>query len=215
MAAPTAIGLRWAGAASGAAVATLALLLTVQALIAPHEHGADAHREVLRVELLRVPPETELRTRRRQLPKPPPPTPAARTPAAPRAATLKLATPAVDPRLAGVEVDSLPTSSLEIGTGPGGLLGDLDVVPLVRVPPEYPPRAAQRGIGGWVLLSFTVTASGAVTDVSVVDAEPEGLFERAAVRAAKRFKYRPRMRDGAPVDRPGVELLLRFEPNAS
>lgn len=214
MAESTAIGLRWAGAASGATIATLALLITVQALIAPHEHGAGEHREVLRVELLRVPPESETRVRQRRLPKPPQPT-ATRAPAAPRASTPKLAAPAVDSRLAGVEVAALPSASLEIGTGPGGLLGDLDVVPLVRVPPEYPARAAQRGIGGWVLLSFTVTASGSVEDIVVVDAEPEGVFDRAATRAAKRFKYRPRMRDGMAVDRPGVELLLRFQPKSS
>jgi protein TonB len=84
-------------------------------------------------------------------------------------------------------------------------------VPLVRVNPQYPAKAASRGIEGWVHLRFTVTARGTTDDILVLDSNPTGYFESAARQAVKRYKYKPKVDNGQAVDRPGVEVVLSFE----
>lgn len=74
-----------------------------------------------------------------------------------------------------------------------------ELTPLVRIPPDYPPRAGANQIEGYVILRFVVTESGAVADPEVLRAEPEGVFERAAKRAVLRWKYQPQIRNGEPV----------------
>lgn len=88
---------------------------------------------------------------------------------------------------------------------------DGEMLPLVNVTPTYPTRAAQRGIQGWCQVRFTVTAEGGVRDVEVVDAEPQGIFDRSSIRAAERFRFQPRVVDGEPVDVPGVQYVFRYE----
>jgi protein TonB len=88
---------------------------------------------------------------------------------------------------------------------------DGDMLPLVNVSPSYPTRAAQRGIQGWCQVRFTVTAEGGVRGVEVVDAEPQGIFDRSSIRAAERFRFQPRVVDGEAVDVPGVQYVFRYE----
>jgi protein TonB len=87
---------------------------------------------------------------------------------------------------------------------------DRDTVPIVRVPPQYPPAAAERGIEGWVRVQFSVTAVGSVRDVAVVDSEPGTIFDDAALAAVARWRYNPRIDGGVAVERVGLETLLRF-----
>ena len=86
-----------------------------------------------------------------------------------------------------------------------------DLLPIVRAAPRYPPRELANGVEGWVLLEFTVTETGTVADVRVLDSEPEATFDAAAVRALKRWKYKPRVENGEAVERTGVKVVLRFE----
>jgi protein TonB len=88
---------------------------------------------------------------------------------------------------------------------------DRDIMPLVRIPPEYPRRAMSRGIEGWVQFEFTITPAGTVADVKVVDADPKGMFEDAATKAILRWKYNPKVEEGRAVERRGVRTILRFE----
>ena len=90
---------------------------------------------------------------------------------------------------------------------------DGDYLPLVAIAPQYPTRAAQRGIEGWCLVSFTVNGLGSVVEatITVVDAEPPQIFNRSSVRAAARFKFQPRVEDGIGVDVSGVQYLFRYQ----
>ena len=90
---------------------------------------------------------------------------------------------------------------------------DGDYLPLVAIAPQYPTRAAQRGIEGWCLVSFTVDGLGNVVEdsIEVVDAEPPNIFDRSSVRAAARFKFQPRVVDGVGVEVPGVQYVFRYE----
>ena len=90
---------------------------------------------------------------------------------------------------------------------------DGDYLPLVAIAPQYPTRAAQRGIQGWCLVSFTVDGLGNVVEetITVVDAEPADIFDRSSERAAARFKFQPRVVDGKGVEVAGVQYLFRYE----
>lgn len=97
----------------------------------------------------------------------------------------------------------------------GGILGimnaDGDAVPLVRVPPQYPERAAQQGKEGRVLVEFTITKSGSVKDAKVIAAEPPGLFDSAAVKSVLQWKYNPKIQNGKPVEQRGMRTSVVFK----
>ncbi|NJD31247.1 MAG: TonB family protein [Gammaproteobacteria bacterium] len=75
--------------------------------------------------------------------------------------------------------------------------------------PVYPPAALVNRIEGWVELMFTITETGAVRDIEVVDAQPRGVFESAATQALGNWRFRPRLANGQPVPRRSV-VTLRF-----
>lgn len=101
-------------------------------------------------------------------------------------------------------------ADLEI-SGIGGFSSDGEFLPIVKVAPQYPRRALSRGIEGYCTVQYTVTKSGSVRNVVVVDAQPEGVFEDASIRAAQKFKYKPRVIDGEPVDVPGVRNKFTYK----
>ena len=94
--------------------------------------------------------------------------------------------------------------------GRDGFFSDGEYMPIVQVAPQYPRRAQQRGLEGWVTLEFVVTRQGTVRDPVVIESS-SSIFERAALEAVQRFRYRPRVIDGEPVDVPGVQFRITFE----
>ncbi len=100
---------------------------------------------------------------------------------------------------------------LEKATSLGAGGGDRDIVPLVRIDPQYPPQAKQRRIEGWVDVEFTIGPAGTVEDVKVIGAYPPGVFERATLRAVRRYRYNSKIVDGVAVARHGVQLRIRFK----
>ena len=104
------------------------------------------------------------------------------------------------------------SAELEKATSLGaGTASDRDIVPLVRVDPEYPPRAKQQGIEGWVEIEFTISPVGTVEDAVVIAANPSFVFDRAALRAVRKWRYNPKTEQGVAVARAGVQVRLRFE----
>lgn len=96
----------------------------------------------------------------------------------------------------------------------GGLAlesGDGEYLPIVKVAPVYPRRALSRGIEGFVIVEFTVTKQGSVRDPVVLEANPEGVFNQAAVDAALKFKYKPRVINGEAAEVAGVQNRISFE----
>jgi protein TonB len=111
----------------------------------------------------------------------------------------------------GVEVGSINIDlNLNIG-GIGGFSSDGEYLPIVKVAPMYPRRAQTRGIEGYVLLEFVVTRTGAVRDVVIIESKPPGIFDRAAMQAALKFKYKPKVVNGEPIDVAGVQNRITFE----
>jgi protein TonB len=117
----------------------------------------------------------------------------------PATETVQMLNPSVDVR------GALQRISVNVGGS------DRDVIPLVRIEPEYPNRAANRGIEGWVLIQFSITPVGTVKDAKVVDASPKGYFEEAALKAIARWRYNPKVEGGVAVERRGIQVVLDFQ----
>lgn len=105
---------------------------------------------------------------------------------------------------------SAPRVSHDVSLGRDGFFSDGEYMPIVQVAPQYPRRAAERGLEGYVTLEFTVTRQGTVRDPIVIESS-SGIFDRAAIDAVMRFRYRPRVIDGEPVEVPGVRFRITFE----
>jgi protein TonB len=156
-----------------------------------------------RIEFSRMRRDTEVETRRDQKverERPPP------TPETPRMA---FSATGIDNNVATLapNVDARGAMSrLSMTAG-----SDRDVIPLVRINPDYPPRAQQRGIEGYVIVQFTITATGTVKDAIVVEAMPRGMFDDAALKAIARWRYNPKVENGTAVERVGIRTRLTFQ----
>lgn len=107
-----------------------------------------------------------------------------------------------------------------IGLGPATAEEKIEIpaasVPtaIKRTPPQYPIRLAEQGIEGWVLLEFFVETDGSVTEIEVLDSDPPGAFEVAAIRAVRRWVYQPAELNGSP-HRMSTQVVLTFELDGS
>lgn len=113
----------------------------------------------------------------------------------------------------GYDFSANMDSGADIGSGMSLQASDGEYLPIVKVQAAYPRRALQRGIEGYVVVEFTVTKQGSVRDPVVVEAEPEGIFDQAAMDAVLKFKYKPRVIDGEAVEVDGVRNRMTFEMN--
>jgi protein TonB len=104
----------------------------------------------------------------------------------------------------------MPRISLGLTSGSGPYLGNWsagdpgaegDVIPIVRIEPQFPREALLKGINGWVELEFTIEPDGSVSDPKVVDSQPRRIFDRNALRAIYKWKFKPRIVDGKPIAR--------------
>lgn len=100
----------------------------------------------------------------------------------------------------------------DLNVGLGGFARDSDFIPVYVPQPQFPRRAQTRGVGGYAVVQVTITTTGAVKDVELMEEYPEGYgFGRAAMRAADKLKYNPRVVDGVPQEVPGVLYKFTFQ----
>jgi TonB family protein len=78
------------------------------------------------------------------------------------------------------------------------------------VNPVYPEAARKRGVEGWVEMAFTVTPEGKVEDVEVRNSSPADIFDEAATRAIRQWRFEPVERNGQKVPQRAM-VRLRFE----
>lgn len=105
-------------------------------------------------------------------------------------------------------VDQRPEPDVERMSNPG--FSDGPLVALVRVQPTYPANQATKGIEGFVTVMFDVLPDGSVSNVAVVESSHRG-FERSAVQAASRFRFKARVADGVPLTSTGIQYRFTFE----
>ncbi|MGB5257904.1 MAG: TonB family protein [Woeseiaceae bacterium] len=185
--------------ATGALAVTAALLLVMQLLITAGKEIIVEPRVRHDLKLVKVRDERQIittddRPARPNKPTVPPPT--------------VLNAPTPEPGT-GVRVPApLPP---EGGTTiPGISYGDGPLVNIFKVSPTYPSSAIARGLEGTVLVQYDVSAEGQVINVVVLESS-HSVFEKPAVTAAYRFKYKPRVIDGVPYGANGLKNLFRFE----
>ncbi len=196
---------RHVSAAFLAIVVTFGLFYLMQALILS-EGGELGEATGSLIEFVRLKKESELETKKRKMPEkkepeePPPPPDLSMSRSQMPDQDLGEMAFAID---VGVDMTGGPDLS--------AAASDTDVVPIVRVNPQYPLRASERGIEGWVEVQFTISQTGTVKDPVVLNAKPQNIFNRAALRAIRKWKYNPKIEDGEPVERPGVKVRLTFQ----
>ena len=81
----------------------------------------------------------------------------------------------------------------------------------IGFPPVYPTSAAKRGVEGYVVVGFSVGSSGDVFDPFVIEAEPRGVFEKSALKAILKFKYKARTEGGKAVVTDGQRYMFKYE----
>ena len=195
---------RYAFAIVTGVIVTLSLLFLMHLLIAYGEEAITKPRARHMLEFVRVKRNENVQTEDIKPEKPPPPPevppevpPQDMDNVDPNAATVNIPPPTV-------------SNDMQIG-GPGGMnIAEGDYLPIVRVAPVYPARALSRGVEGYVDMAFTVTTAGTVKD-PVVLFSTSSLFDRAATQAVLKFKYKPRVVDGQPVEVPNVKTRITFK----
>ena len=196
-------------AAVVAAGVTFGLFLFMYKLISM---GGDQRQELdaiagIRFGPVEIPDEIMEKSRR----KPPEPPPPKEPPPPPRMQVSKMdqvAQPMPDMDLPDLDVPM---------TGGGGMfIGNFqqvdqtaegDIIPIVRINPVYPRDAAMRGIEGWVKLEFTITEVGTVKSPKVLESDPPRIFNREAIRAILKWKFKPRVVDGVAVERQATQTI--------
>ena len=190
-----------------AAAVTFGLFYLMQFLISMKSGLYDEAKRGRVIEFVRLKRDSELELKKRKLPEkrereeePPPPDIDLSATPKPGQQSMAIAAPTAD-------------FDLSLAGGPhlGGPPSDSDIIPLVRVLPQYPPRAMSQGIEGWVLVEFTISAAGTVKDPVVIDAHPSSIFNRAMLRAIRKWKYKAKIVDGVAVERSGVRVRQNFE----
>ncbi|MCC5797058.1 MAG: energy transducer TonB [Methylophaga sp.] len=205
-----------------AIVVNVGLFLLMKQMVTPKVVDRQLTEDIRLLDFIRMQrEETEPETRRRERPEPPPP-PEEPPPPPPSAAAPDVTPPNVpSPQL------NVPRIDVPLSIAGGPYLGDFmaapapaatpgpaiepsmddEVVPLVRIPPNYPRTAQRRGIEGVVTVEFTITRDGSVRDPVVVRATPENIFDREALNAIARWKFRPKVVDGQPVERRATQEI--------
>ncbi len=181
---------------------TVALFMVMRFLVLPGDEGPPEAGDTVTINLARQDRDEDLNTRNRNKPDrpeqqdaPPPPPPMqvdARVDPADLAGNMGM------PNF-GVDVGNLDAPS------------DRTAIPLVTVPPIYPDRAASRGVEGWVLVEFDITPTGQAVDPRVIDYDPSTIFNRAAIKAIKKWKFKPKVVNGKPVAQFNKEYMLTFQ----
>jgi periplasmic protein TonB len=193
----------------GAMACALGLFSLMYAVVNVSGHGMKKSETLQAVDFVRLRRDSQVESLERRKPPPPPPKPP------PPPSKMHVETASVQ---AGGGGFAMPNVNLNANVGGGAFLGQMgsgggaslfdgDIIPLQRIPPQYPRDAARNGITGWVQLEVQVNPDGSVRNARVLDAKPKGLFEAAAVQAVLRWKFKPKMVNGAPVEQKGAQKI--------
>lgn len=87
---------------------------------------------------------------------------------------------------------------------------EMDVERQYQAPASYPRKALRLAKEGYVIVEFDVSADGDVIDPFVLEGEPAGLFDRAAMKSIRKWIYQPPVYEGVPVQVNDVQVKLSF-----
>lgn len=194
-----AIGLRLCGLAFGVVVAG-ALTWLMYILIESGNERLNESDRVHFTDFIRVKQAEQTRTRERAPEKIAP----SKAPPVPQAAQSEQAADSNFLTVADIAIDTQIADTSRSTLGFGG--GDGEYLPIVKVAPVYPMAAKARKIEGDCIVQYTVTTTGTVQDVVVLEDQCiNEAFYKPSINAALKFKYKPRVIDGTAVEVHGVK----------
>ena len=151
----------------------------------------------------------DVMTKNRRIPRKPPPP---KNPPPPP----KMQVSKMEQTLQNMPALDLPDLDVPVSGGEGMYLGNFatvdrteegDIIPIVVIRPMYPRDAAMKGQEGWVKVEFTITSIGTVKNPRVIDSKPPRVFNREAIRAILKWKFKPRVVDGVAVERMATQII--------
>ncbi|HVI58705.1 MAG TPA: TonB family protein [Luteimonas sp.] len=104
----------------------------------------------------------------------------------------------------------IPMAAPPVPAGPGAMADAREHTP----PPKYPAGAAKDKVSGKVVLVIDVGVDGRATQVQVESSQPAGVFDQAAIGAARDWTFKPIMKDGKPVEG-RVRVPITFDASGS
>ena len=196
-------------AALAAAAVTFGVFLLMHQLISSGEGGNAELEAIAGIHFGKVEIPEEITSRSRR--KPPKPEPQKQPPPQPKLQVAKM-----DQQVQDLPQMDLPNLDVPMVGGAGMFIGNFqqvdhkaegDIIPVVVIRPMYPREAAMTGTEGWVKVEFTITEAGTVKDPRVVDANPPRIFNREAIRAILKWKFKPRVVEGVAVERLATQVI--------
>ncbi len=193
---------RFGASVMSGVIMTFALLWLMQFLIATGKDALSEKTDFRIMDFIRVKQEELVEQRDRKPPKPP---------------EVKNKPPEVPPPQMDNLDPNAPTVNLSrVGVDLNMTMGGTDFavdgeyLPIVRVEPMYPRRAQSRGIEGYCDMQFTVTKTGEVIDAVATECS-SSVFKNSSIKAVLKWKYKPRVVNGEPIDSPGVLTRLTYQ----
>lgn len=208
------------------AIAVAVSLFTFMAWMVDNGHRQrPEEKEILAFNMVMVEQEQAPQRRQRAVPPPPdtpepPPTQSKPMPTRTTTASVKpvasVTSLGLDTAVTGIAI-TMPTfsdfsSAVETSATPV-VAQSQQAMPMYRVEPKYPQSALKQGKEGYVILKFTIDPQGRPIDIVVVDAKPNRLFNKEAIRALRKWKYQPQVQNGSPVSQHGQTARLEFKLN--
>jgi periplasmic protein TonB len=76
---------------------------------------------------------------------------------------------------------------------------------------EWPKRAIEEAITGWVILNFTIEANGKTSNVVVIDSYPPTYFDEAAISSVSKYLFNPKIENGKSIKLENYRVKLTFD----
>ena len=187
---------------------SLGLFFLMQSLIDSGEQNTNASSEGQIMEFIRIREDETLSIKDRR--KPNKPKPPKEPPPPPKLIVEKQVKPTMNRikiEIPNIDLPSIAGGGPFLGNWAGNPLAEGDVLPIVRIDPQWPREALIEGIEGYVVVEVTIGADGSVKDVRVIQAEPKRMFDRNVIRAVLKWKFKPRIINGVPVERKAIQML--------
>ena len=195
-------------------IISLALFFLMQALIDSGEQDYRASNEGQIMEFIRIKDDENLSFKDRIKPKKP--TPPKEPPPPPKLIVEKQAKPTVNKikiEIPNIDLPTIAGGGPFLGNWQGNPLAEGDVLPIVRIDPQWPREALAKGIEGYVVVEVTIASDGSVRGASIIESVPKRMFDRNVIRAVLKWKFKPRIINGVPVERKAIQTL-EFKINA-
>jgi len=192
-----------------AVVITFFLFIGMHWLVTNNKHKKSSDDESISIDFSPIKVDENIKNRDRRIPpKPKPP----KEPPPP---------PKMNMQQNQQVVNNMPTPNvppLDLGVGGDGpFLGAMGsninmsenggIIPIVTIAPNYPRKAAIAKIQGWVKIEFTITAGGTVVKPRVVESKPVRIFDREALRAILKYKFKPKVVDGVAMTQVATQTI--------